>query len=776
MISKSKEPESWLYRTIKRSGYGLVATSLAFNYGCSHNASQDVKTTDEGGVIGKTLKDSKPFEPEKEKSIPGAPNVVWIVLDDVGFGATSAFGGLIETPNLDSLANNGLRYTNFHVEAYSAPTRAALLTGRNHHTVHVGLFPECQVEYPGYDGRIPFETGTAAEILRENGYNNFAVGKWHVTPVKDATQAGPFNRWPTGRGFDHFFGFLFAETDQFHPQLWENITKVETDGTKELNDRLADKAISYIGNQKSAAPDKPFFLYLATGAIHEPHQVAQSWRDKYKGKFDAGWDAYREKVLANQKKLGLIPQNASLPKNPLDRDWNSLSADEKKLYARFFENYAGYLSYTDDQVGRVVKYLKEIGQLENTAIFVLIGDNGASAEGTENGHITGWNRSIEDKPSVTEDLKRIDLIGKENSKVHIPRTWANATNTPFRLSKGNAQAEGGTHDPLIVFWPKGIKEKGGIRNQYTHAIDILPTTVELVGAKLPESINGYKQTALQGTSFFYSFNDAKAPSKHTTQYFEVAGRRAIYKDGWKAGANHKDGDDFNKDVWELYNINNDFNELHNLASSNPQKLKELQEIFDQEARTNNVYPLKDWNDSPWSTQRVSAFPHAKEIVLYPDIDQLPGPAASVFIERSFSITADAQIESAKTEGVLFAIGGSAHGLSLYVKDGKLQATLNSEGKIAELVSNKTIPTGNVKLRFELKYNKVEKGDAVAGTEAIFINNEKVGELPIKKYQAFIETYDEGIDVGRDLNYAVSSKYSVPFAFTGKLKNVTISLQ
>lgn len=512
-------------KPIKKGLNFLTSVAVLASVGQSRLSAQNNQPYQ--GVIGRTLAESKEWWPEPTKAPKGAPNVVWILLDDVGYGATSAFGGLINTPNIDSLANNGLRFSNFHVEAYSAPTRAALLTGRNHHTVHMGLFPECQREFPGYDGRVPFETGTVGEILKKNEYNTFAVGKWHITPVKDVTQSGPFDRWPTGRGFDHFYGFLFAETDQYHPQLWENNNKIETDGSKELNDLLADKAIHYIANQKSSAPDKPFFLYFATGAIHEPHQVSQKWRDKYKGTFDAGWDVYREQVLANQKKLGLVPQDAALPKNPGDRAWNTLSADEKKLYARYFENYAGYLSYTDDQVGRVVNYLKEIGQLDNTAIFVLIGDNGASAEGTENGHTTPWNYSIDDKPSVAEALKDIDKIGTEQSKVHIPKTWANATNTPFRLSKGNAQAEGGTHDPLIVFWPNGIKEKGGIRNQYTHVIDILPTTVELIGGTLPETVNGYKQQELQGTSFLYAVKDAKAPSKHTTQYFEVAGRRAI---------------------------------------------------------------------------------------------------------------------------------------------------------------------------------------------------------------------------------------------------------
>lgn len=771
MNKKNKSLENLISRTLKRSGYGILASTLVISTGCSTHAPKPTGATT--GYIGKTLKDSKPFEREKDKTPAGTPNVVWIILDDVGFGATSVFGGLIQTPNLDSLANNGLRYSNFHVESYCAPTRAALLTGRNHHSVHMGLFPECALEYPGYDARIPFQKATVSEIFRENGYNTFALGKWHVTPVQDVTQAGPFNRWPTGRGFDHYFGFLFAETDQFHPQLWDDNSKVEPERNgKELGELLADKAIGYIANQKSAAPEKPFFLYFATGATHEPHQVAQQWRDKYKGKFDAGWDKYRDQVLANQKKLGLVPQDAVLPHNPEDRPWDALSADEKKLYARFFENYAAYLSYTDYQVGRVINYIKQIGQLENTAVFVLIGDNGASGEGTENGYIQNWNESINDKPSVSDDLKNIDKIGTEASKVHQPRTWATATNTPFRSWKGNAQAEGGTHDPLIVFYPKLIKEKGGVRNQYTHVIDVLPTTIELTGATVPQTINGYKQEPIEGTSFYYSIADAKAPSKHTLQYFEVAGRRAIYKDGWKAGANHKDGGDFSKDVWELYNITDDFNERNNLADKNPDKLKELQEVFDQEAKKYNIYPLKDWNDSPWGSAQ-SNYGDSKKIVLYPGISQQFGESGPILRNRSFTITADAEIASSKTEGVLFAYGGSFGGISLFIKDGKFEVAHNNSPKLVHLESSKPVPTGHVKLRLELIYKDVPKGDDIAGSEAIFINDDKVGELPIKKYQGNIDIYDEGLDVGKDLNYPVSDRYKVPFEFTGKLNSITI---
>ncbi len=731
------------------------------------------------GTTTKLLSTSKPGVYQYKSAPKGSPNIVWILLDDVGFGATSAFGGLIQTPTLDSLANHGLRYSNFHVEAYCAPTRAALLTGRNHHSVHVGLFPETAVEYPGYDARIPFEKGTIAEVLRENGYNTYAIGKWHITPVRDATQAGPFNRWPTGRGFDHYLGFLFAETDQFHPQLVEDNLKVEPDTKgKTLNALLADKAISYIGNQKSLAPEKPFFLYYATGAMHEPHQVDAYWSDKYKNKFNGGWDKYREVVLENQKKLGVVPKDAVLPPpNPGARPWNKLSAEEKKAYLKFFEVYAGFLTETDYEIGRVVKYLKQINQLENTAIFVVVGDNGASGEGTESGYVSGWSETLTDEGNVKQVLLNYNKIGTENSKPNYPRGWATATSTPFRFWKGYANAEGGTHVPLIAFYPKTIKEKG-VRNQYTHIIDLLPTTLELTNAVTPKVINGYPQDSVEGVSFLPTFKNADIDSKHIIQYYEVAGKRAVYKDGWKAGVAHKDGSDFNKDVWELYNITTDFNEKVNVAAKYPEKLKELQQLFETEAQKYNIYPLKDWSNSGWNDGK-SIYNNANKIVLYPGISQIFGLSGPILRQKSFSITAEADIPSANTEGALFAFGGSFDGIGLFIKNGKLYATHNNSNydnttNSVTLESNKNIPIGKVNLRYELNYtNPIGKYLDPAGTESIYINNEKVGERTIQKYQAEINTYDEGIDIGKDLNTPISNLYKVPFEFTGTLHTVTI---
>ncbi len=567
------------------------------------------------GTVGKTLADSKEYWSPVPKAPAGAPNVLLIILDDVGFGASSAFGGLIKTPTLDSLANNGLRYTNFHTTAICAPTRSALLTGRNSHFVHEGGFSHIGMSagFPGYDGRIPSSAGTLAEILRDNGYNTFAVGKYGLTPDEEATDAGPFDHWPTGKGFDHFFGFLGSQTDQYKPDLVEDQAHVTPDG-RHLNEQITDKALSYLVRQEKTAPGKPFFLYYAPGATHAPHQVDKYWSDQYKGKFDEGWDVFREKVLTNEKRLGTIPANAQLPaRNPRVQPWNSLTADQKKLFARFFEVYAGYLTYTDFQIGRLINHLRETNQLDNTIVYVIIGDNGASKEGTTEGVITprtNPSRLKSEADFLQTNLLNIDSIGTPNGSANYPLGWAQAANTPFREWKQDADAEGGTHNPLIAFYPKGIKDKGGIRPQYGHVIDILPTTLELTGIKAPKYIRSVKQDSIQGTSLAYSINDAKAASKHIVQHYYIFGSRSIYFNGWKAeAAHHPDNIDydftqgakvedksFDDDVWELYNLNDDFNETKNLAAKYPEKLAELKKVFDEQAKANHLYPLIDWYD------------------------------------------------------------------------------------------------------------------------------------------------------------------------------------
>lgn len=568
------------------------------------------------GTIGKTLADSKEAWTDQIKAPKGAPNVLWILIDDVGFGATSTFGGVISTPTFDSLAANGLRYTNFHTTAICAPTRAALLTGRNSGKVHMTGFAHTVLSagFPGWDGRIPSTDGTVAEVLRENGYNTFAVGKYGLTPDEDATDAGPFDRWPTGKGFDHFFGFLGSQTDQYKPDLVEDNAHVKPDG-RHLSEQITDKAIAYLTRQQQVAPNKPFFLYYAPGATHAPHQVAKEWSDLYKGKFDGGWDEFREQVFARQKKLGIIPANAVLPdRNPYIKAWKALTPDEKRLYARFMEVYAGYLTYTDHEVGRLISYLKQSNQLDNTLVFVIIGDNGASKEGTFVGDIDKplFGKQQSEQESLQHNLDRIGEIGTPGAvEGNYPLGWAQAANTPFKYWKQDANSEGGTRNPLIVFYPKGIKDKGTIRTQYGHVNDLLPTTLEYLGIAPPEYIRGIKQDSLQGTSLVYSFDHPDAASQHHVQYYYIFGSRSIYKDGWKAEVyHHPDFVDmannagkpsvpsagFNTDVWELYDLKTDFNERVNLAGKYPEKLKELQDLFDQQAKANNLYPFIDWDD------------------------------------------------------------------------------------------------------------------------------------------------------------------------------------
>ncbi|HET6226085.1 MAG TPA: arylsulfatase [Bacteroidia bacterium] len=731
------------------------------------------------GKIGKTIEDSEEYWPEKKQAPKNAPNVLVFLIDDAGYGTSSAFGGLMETPTLDSLANNGLRYTNFHSTGVCSPTRAALLTGRNHHSVHMGYLNYSSLGFPGYDAIMPGDKATIAEILHENNYNTYAVGKYHLAPLNEITPTGPFDRWPTGRGFDHFFGWQLGHTDQYHPNLYEdnNVVDVEPN-TKHVTTLLADKAIHYIANQKSVSPEKPFFLYFATGAIHAPHQVDQKWRDVYKGKFDKGWDWYRKEVFARQKKLGVIPADAILPdRDPTVEAWEKLSPQAQKVYARYMETYAAFMTHADYEFGRIVNYLKQIDQLNNTIIIVSIGDNGSS-HSPKHGNYNPYIQSLPKDQQVAETFKHLNDFGTEHSDMDAPSGWTQATNTPFRLWKADANAEGGTHQPLIIFYPNGIKERG-IRNQYGHVIDIAPTILELVGAKIPDVIKGYKQQSIEGTSLAYSIHDASAASKHTIQYYELRGKRAIYKDGWKASVFHITGTPFDKDIWELYDVNTDFNERIDLAKKNPQKLKELQDQFDIEAKKYNVYPLIDASKVGGSAGRNrSVYGNANKIVLYPGVNQLMTYSGPQFPAQSFSITAEIGSLSKNDEGVLFATGDEFDGLSLYIKNGKFEVAHNTGSKIKYLNTGKPLTTGNLSLKFELTYiapsGSRPKGTDPAGTEAIYVDNIKIDEHPVSIDEAkYIANYRDGIDVGQDLNSPVTDHYTSPFKFSGALKRVII---
>jgi len=560
------------------------------------------------GQVGRTLAESKEWWPDPVKPPAGSPNVVWILIDDVGFGASSAFGGAIATPNFEALAQQGVRFTNFHTTAICAPTRSALLTGRNSSSVHEAGFSHTIMSagFPGWDGRVPAEDGTIAAILRDQGYATFAVGKYGITPDEEASDAGPFDHWPTGMGFDHFFGFLSSQTDQYNPDLVLDQTHIMPDG-RHLSEQITDKAIEYIDREKKAAPDKPFFLYYAPGATHAPHQVAAEWSDKYKGAFDGGWDVYRQKVFENQKRLGIIPASAILPeRHPAIKAWSSLSPEQRKLYARFMEVYAGYLTYTDHEVGLLMDHLKAIHQFDNTLFVVMIGDNGASKEGTFNGDIdrSPLAKPMNDQETLQYNLSKIGEIGTPDSvEGNYPLGWAQAANTPFRFWKSDANSEGGTRNPLIITWPKVIKHGGEIRTQYGHVIDILPTTLALLRLSAPDTIRSVPQQPIQGTSLAYALDDAKAPSRHRIQYYYIFGSRAIYQDGWKASLAYPNphigtdaGKTFDENAWELYNMDEDYTERVDLAKKYPEKLAQLRALFEQQARDHQLYPLLTWDD------------------------------------------------------------------------------------------------------------------------------------------------------------------------------------
>ncbi|SHG72802.1 arylsulfatase [Chryseolinea serpens] len=750
-------------KNIAATGFAIVITGLAA--WAQHDPLQPFQ-----GKIGRTLDESEQWYPPRVKAAAGAPNVVWILLDDVGFGATSTFGGLIETPTFDKLAGNGLRYTNFHTAGICSPTRAALLTGRNAHSVAMGHHAELGIGAPGYYGDIPFEAGTVAEIFRENGYNTYALGKWHGNRPIDLTAAGPFNRYPTGRGFDHFYGFLGGATDQWHPVLVEENNAIDIEpNTKHLNELLVDKAISYVANQKSANAEKPFFLYLATGATHAPHQVAPEWSDTYKGKFDGGWDKYREDVFKRQQALGILPKGTKLPPRQQNlKAWDTLSPDEKKVFARFFEVYAGFLSYTDHEIGRFVNYLEQIGELDNTLIFVVIGDNGGSKEGSYTG-TTGASVTSKghDIPFL---VSQYDKLGTEFTNENYPLGWSQAANTPFRYWKSDVNAEGATHNPLIIHYPKGIREKGGIRTQYGHVVDILPTTTDLAGLKIPTEINGYPQMPLHGTSLAYTLTDAAAPSRHTLQYYELHGGRAIYKDGWKASVYHPRNvfgeaptDDihfnpapFDKDKWELYNLNEDWNETNDLAARNPQKLEALKALFDQEAKKYNVYPLKNFRAGMAAPEIKSKSIILEGTTVKTRINIGKGPV---------TITANIELTRDKNEGVVFASGGLTGGTSLFFQGNTLYYLLNDGVAETVITASKVLSKGKHTVTVEYLAGNVV---------SLSVDGQPVGKQTVEGGVKYIASFgSDGVSVGKDLNSPVTKRYAGPHPFTGVVKSVVV---
>jgi arylsulfatase A-like enzyme len=660
------------------------------------------------GVIGRTVDESSPAWPQPARPVPGTPNVLMIVLDDTGFGQLGCYGSPIATPNLDALAENGLRYTNMHTTALCSPSRSCIVTGRNHHSNGMAAITELASGYPGYNGSVPFENGFLSEMLLGHGYNTYMVGKWHLTPSNHETAAGPYDRWPLARGFERFYGFLGGDTSQWYPDLVHDNHQVEPPATPEegyhLSEDLVDRSIQFIADAKQVDPDRPFYLHLCFGAMHAPHHVAKEWADRYAGQFDDGWDAYRERTFAAQKELGIVPADAELSRHDPDvPDWDSQPASARRLFSRFMEVFAGFLSHTDAQVGRLLDFLRARGDLDNTLVMV-ISDNGASAEGGPTGTTNEAQFFNNAQESLEDSLARIDEIGGPTTFNHYPWGWTWAGNTPFRRWKRETY-RGGASDPFIVSWPQGITARGEVRTQYAHIIDMVPTVLDVLGIEPPASIRGVTQSPLQGVSFAKTFDDAAARSDHHTQYFEMLGSRAIYHDGWRAvcpwpGPSFAEaGVGFGQPIsadelsrldsegWELYHVDEDFAENHDVAAAHRQKLIALIGTWYVEAGKYGVMPVDGSGLQRMLAEKPQAAAARDSYTYIPGTQSIPFFAGPRVLNRPHSITASVEIPDDGAEGVLLCQGTAAGGYSFYVQDGRLHYVHNYVGRSRPRVSS-----------------------------------------------------------------------------------------
>jgi arylsulfatase len=724
--------------------------------------------------------------PYDVKAPQGAPNVVIVLIDDMGFGVPGAFGGPVPMPTLDGLAQNGLRYNNFHTTALCSPTRAALKSGRNHHTVNMGFITEMATSFPGATGKVPSATAPVAEMLRLNGYSTAAFGKWHETASWEASVSGPFDRWPTRQGFDKFYGFLGGETNQWAPFLYDGDAQVElpNDPNYHFMADMTDKAVAWVKYQKALTPEKPSFVYFAPGATHAPHHVPKEWIAKWAGKFDQGWDKLREETLARQIKLGVVPAGTKLaPKAPGIKDWDTLSADEKRLFSRQAEVFAAFADYTDYEIGRLLKAFEAVGQADNTLVFYIAGDNGTSGEGGQNGMFNEYTYFNGVPEKVEDMLKLADKWGGPETYPHMAAGWAVALDTPFGWMKQVASDFGGTRNGMVVSWPKGIKAKNGIRSQFGHVIDVAPTILQAIGLPEPKVVNGTKQIPMEGKSLMYSFEDAKAKERHTTQYFEIAGNRALYHDGWYARTIHrapwelKGRHPLKDDVWELYDVRADFSLSNDLAAKNPKKLAEMKALFMKEAGKYHVLPIDDR-----VFERMDA-----AAVGRPDLMAgrtsltlgagMTGMMEAVFINvknRSKTITAEIEVPAGGANGTVLAQGGRFGGWSLYVKDGVAAYDYNFLGlQRTSITAAKPLPPGKSTIRFDFAYDGGGPGKGGMGT--LTVNGEKVAEGRIAHTQAGMFSADETADVGIDLGTPVVEAIGAEAKsrFSGKIGKVTV---
>jgi len=770
----------------------IIITTVMVLYGMTHSVTALAQTTTKQeilpkpetkvkAIVGKTYHESTPGKlPMPPKAPNGAPNVVIVLLDDVGFAATNTFGGPIPTPALDQLSAEGIRYNRFHNAAVCGPSRSALLTGRNHHSVNEGL--GLASAYEGYTAMIPKSAATVAEVLKQNGYNTSMFGKHHNTPDGEITMAGPFDRWPTGLGFEYFYGFNGGETDQFAPTLQENNVFLEMNYPEAmtLTQDLASRAISWIHMQKTLAPEKPFFLYFAPGATHAPHQVQKEWSDKFKGKFDQGWDKLREESYARQLQKGIIPQETKLTPRPKQiPSWESLSPERKKIASRLMEIYAGFLAQTDYEVGRLIESLKESGNFDNTIFFYIVGDNGASGEGGPFGvfnEMSILNGAPEDPSDI---LKNLDKLGGPEADNHIPVGFAWALNTPFQWTKQVPSHFGGSRSGMVVSWPKVITDKGGLRSQFYHLIDVMPTILEATGIKTPTIVNGVKQKPIEGVSMMASFKSAAAPENHKIQYFEMMSNRAIYSNGWIASVFHgrapwdfSIAPSYDAEKWELYKIDEDFSQANDLASKYPKKLKELQDLFDAQAKKYNIYPLDDRGLSRSKPEdRAASQTAPRTIASYyagaKGISEYNMPNTK---NKSFSIAAEISLPKETANGVIVAAGGTPSGWSLYIENYQLVFVYNAYTTSIYTIKTDKLKPGEHTIRFEFLYDG--GGIGKGGTASLIIDGHKAASGRIEKTVPFVFTANETFDTGLDLGSPVGA-YQAPFKFNGTIKKITI---
>ena len=717
----------------------------------------------------------------------GAPNVVIVLIDDIGFGATEPFGGAIETPTFSQLAENGLRFNQFHTTALCSPTRASLLAGRNHHRVNVGSVMEIATGFSGNQGRRPDNAKYYAEILRQNGYSTAAFGKWHETAPWETSVSGPFFRWPTNSGFDKFYGFIAGETNQWDPVIFDGVTKLEREDDPDYHftTDMTNQAVSWVRFQQAMTPDKPFFIYYAPGAVHAPHHAPKVWRDKYKGRFADGWDALREETLAKQKAMGIVPEHTVLADKPEEiKEWDALNEKEQQLFEVQMETFAGFMEHTDVEIGRLVDAIDDIGELDNTLFVYIMGDNGSSAEG---GLIGTFNEMLSlngifGVETVESMLAIADDWGGPDSFPHMAAGWTVATDTPFKWTKQVAGDYGGTRNGMVMHWPNGFKSRGEVRSQWSHVNDIGPTVLEATGLPMPDTINGIPQLPMDGVSLLYATDDADAPDRHTTQYFEMFGNRAIYHEGWLARVVHgvpwhpTPIRTLQEDIWELYDTTVDFSLTNDLAADNPEKLAELQAIFEREAIANNVFPLDDRRYERFDPAQAGRPDLMGERTSLTLADGMDGMLENTFINiknRSKTITANVELVG-NDRGIILTQGGKFGGWALYMDGGKPAYTYNWFGlEKYTVASEEALPAGSAEVKLEFAYDG--GGPGKGGLATLYVNGEKVSEGRVERTTPAVFSGDETADVGKDdATQVVAAFENVRDSkFTGSVKRVTI---